>query len=172
MRFVWSDRGCDVRPRREYRRASPGRRQRVSRTLRWYYRERDFTTDPVDERGPPVRATHGSHWGCLLGSHKWLSAPRSQPQYSRFRPECDLGVYTAPRSVLLPTTLITKVVIHHIHLGQRLRQLTASPRPHSRPPGAVTRPLSRVGPSAETRGYTGYTGWCGVAHGGLYLRIT
>ena len=67
-------------------------------------------------------------------------------QYSRFRPECDLGVYTAPRSVLLPTTLITKVGIHHVHLGQRLRQLTASLRPHSRPPGAVTRLLSRVGP--------------------------
>ena len=56
-----------------------------------------------------------------------------------------MGVYTAPRSVLLPTTLIIKVVIHHMHLVQRLRQLKASPRPHSRPPGAVTRPLSRVG---------------------------
>ena len=57
-----------------------------------------------------------------------------------------MGVYTAPRSVLLPTTLIIKVVIHHMHLVQRLRQLTTSLRPHSRPPGAVTRPLSRFGP--------------------------
>ena len=70
----------------------------------------------------------------------------NEHQYTKKKPEHDMGVYTAPRSVLLPTTLIIKVVIHHMHLVQRLRQLTTSLRPHSRPPGAVTRPLSRFGP--------------------------